>query len=190
MKAKKDRLLPLKEILFTYLALSKVIYWSETIYRLQASGDFGGLGVGLLTRFFQRDALLILIVILFYLLDHMIHRKAKSSNILKQVLLYVIGFVGMIGLFYIYNWVFSLFVPVSIPSLGELVDLGMILGYGAAIVWINVKYYFKAKEKDTFKAALPDNSADNQLAMLQSLLNSGILTQAEFDHKSEKVRSM
>jgi len=58
------------------------------------------------------------------------------------------------------------------------------------MVALNVKYYFKAKEKETFKTALPAPSAEDKLAMLQVLLDDGILTQDEFDRKREKVRAV
>ena len=188
MQKKKDKWLSIKEVLFVYLALSKIIYWVETVLAMEQS-DFGGIGTAVLMRLLNRDLLLILSVIFFLLLDKFIEKKLKGGNLWKNVLLYAVGFVGMIGLTYAYMWIMSWFFVVNIPSLVTLAS-NLFVGYIAAMVALNVKYYFKAKEKETFKTALPAPSAEDKLAMLQVLLDDGILTQDEFDRKREKVRAV
>lgn len=148
MQQKKVRWLPLKEILFTYLAISKILYWIETISAMDQS-DFGTVGEVVLMRLLQRDLLLITIVILFYLLDKLIEKKLRSGNVINGVILYAAGFVGMIGLFYAYAWILGWFFPVGVPPIRTFISQ-WILGYIAVIVALNVKYYFKAKEKETY----------------------------------------
>ena len=183
---KKKRWLPIKEILFAYLAVSKMLYWVETFQTMEYPG-FGGVGELVLMRLLNRDLLLIISVILFYLLDMLIWKKGSGGNrILKHTVFYAIGFVGMVSLFYIYTWILNWFFVIEIPALGVVVS-NMIGGYIVIAIALEIKYYFKAKEKETFQAGLPAPSADDKLAMLQVLLDDGVLTQTEFEHKKEKV---
>jgi len=188
MRVKKEkRGLPLKEILFSYLALSKVLYWLDMINSAEY-GDFWSGARVIWSRLINRDILLIVIVILFFVLEKLILKKSKQGDILKQALLYVAGFVGVIGLFYIYLWVGSWFVPtVTFPPLLTMV-VDNIIGYILVVIMLNIKIYFKTREKETYQAASPVLDADNDLVMLQALFERGILTQEEFDCKSEGLR--
>ena len=182
---KEKRWLPLKEILFSYLALSKVLYWLDIIDRAE-EGDFWNAAEAMWVRLIDRDILLIAIVILFILLEKLILEKSKDGSVLRQVILYAVGFVGVIGLLYMHLWILSWFFPVRIPPLLELVA-NSIVGYILVVIALNIKIYFKTKEKETYKADPPVQDTDNTLAMLKALLDRGVLTQEEFDRKKEKL---
>lgn len=187
MRMKKERFLPIKEMLFSYLAISKILYWSNTIAAIDQR-DLGGVGDAVLTRLLDRDLMLISIVILFYFLEKLIFKKYRDSGILKHIVLYAAGFVGMIGLFYFYTWIVSWFVVVEFPNLGAMLG-NSIVWYVVIIIALNVKQYFKSKGEGT-SASAPPQGTDNKLAMLKSLLDDGILTQEEFDCKKEKILGM
>jgi len=154
-KANKKKWLPIKEILFTYLAISKVLYWVETAGQM-GQGDLSIAVNAVLMRMLDRDILLVATVIFFYFLDKLIMKKSKSGSIAKYIMLYVVGFVGMIGLFYIYIWILSWFFEIQIPPLGSLAG-SMLIGYVVAIIVLNAKYYFKAKEKETIMEVLEED---------------------------------
>lgn len=185
MSVKKEKWLPIKEILFSYLAISKTVYWVDTISAMDQS-DFGDMFSTVLVRLLNRDILLIMIVIFFYFLNKFIEKKFQTGNVFKYTMYYIVGYVAMIGIFYIYTWILSWFFPLEFPSLGETVS-NSIGGYAVIVVVLNIKYYFKEKEKDVFKDTPPVGTTDDNLAMLKALLEDGVLTQEEFDHKKVKV---
>ena len=184
MGAKKWVWSPIKEILFTYLAISKILYWFNTIIAMNQS-DLESVGVAVLNRLLYQDILLISGVILFFFLDKHIHRKrSKSRKILEHILFYGVGYVALMAVTLIYFLVMRLvFGPFEI-------DWGSLFGYTfvayivVAIV-LNIKDYFKAKSSSGY--ASDAQSTDDKLAMLKALHNDGILTQDEFNQKKEKL---
>jgi len=197
MKKEKRRGLPLKEILFGYLALSKILYWIDMIAGAE-QGDFRNAAGAVWIRLIDRDILLVIIVILFVFLEKLLMKKFKVSGILKHVLLYVIGYVGMIGLFYMYSGVLSLFFSVDFPPLMETI-VNNVVWYITVIITLEIKVYFKTKTKPDYDSAAQSAEGEaseslvpsftDKLAMLKSMLDDGILTQAEFDRKKERVLS-
>ncbi|HAP15401.1 MAG TPA: hypothetical protein DCR07_04760, partial [Lactococcus sp.] len=65
MKKIKKKQLPITKILFTYLAISKIMYWYETVTTMNGL-DLSSTAQKFLERFISRDLLLIIGVILFY----------------------------------------------------------------------------------------------------------------------------
>ena len=197
MKKEKRRGLPLKEILFGYLALSKILYWIDMIAGAE-QGDFRNAAGAVWIRLIDRDILLVIIVILFVFLEKLLMKKFKVNGILKHVLLYVIGYVGMIGLFYMYSGVLSLFFSVDFPPLMETI-VNNVVWYITVIITLEIKVYFKTKTKPDYDSAAQSAEGEaseslvpsftDKLAMLKSMLDDGILTQAEFDRKKERVLS-
>jgi len=182
---KKSKWLPIKEILIVYLAVSKVLYWVETVSGVGQS-DFGEMSRALLMRLLERDLLLIAVVILFYFLDGLTERKLRGGRIWKHVVFYVAGFVGLIGLFYLYIWIISWFFPMELPVIAVVVS-EMIGGYLVVIIAINLKYHFKEREKKTSKEQLLAETFEDKLGMLEALLRDGVLSQEEFEQKREQV---
>ena len=185
---KKGKWLPIKEILIVYLAVSKALYWVETMGGIGQS-DFGDMASALFMRLLERDLLLLVSVILFYCLDGLTERKLRGGGLWKYVVLYVVGFVGLIGLFYSYIWIISWFFVVEIPNLMTAAG-DIIPGYLVAIIAINVKQYFKDREKKSTKEQLRVETFEDKLGMLEVLLRDGILSQEEFEQKSEQVRNL
>jgi len=186
LSGKETKWIPIKEIIVTYLALSKVIYWVDTVGGIE-QGGLGAIAEAVLRRLVQRDVLLIVSIIMFFVLEKLLMDKLKSSNLMKNVMLYVLGFIGMVGLFYVYLWVMSWFFEVTFPAPWVIVS-NMIIGYCVAMVFLNIKYYFKDKEKENLAQAVADECANDKLAMLKILLDDGILTQEEYNVKKEKLK--
>ena len=185
MPDKKAKWLPIKEIVVTYLALSKVLYWVDIVGNME-QGGFGNVANAVLMRLLQRDILLIASIIMFFVLEKLLMEKLKSSNLMKNVMLYAVGFVGMVGIFYVYLWIMSWFFEVTFPTPWMVVS-NMIIGYGVAMVFLNIKYYFKDKEKAKLAQAVAAECADDKMTMLKILLEDGVLTQEEFNDKKERI---
>ena len=180
MNALKSKWSPLKEILFTYLAISKILYWYETVIGMNQEYAIDMVR-GFFMQLLDRDLLLIIGVVVFYFLDKLIQlKKSKYSSVLEYIIFYTVGYVILMGIVAIYLWVMSLFFPMNIDSWGQVIfeiALNSLVTYIVVIVVLNVKHHFESKKKPP----------DNRLYMLESLLADGILTQEEFDQKKERV---
>ena len=151
----KNRIWPrVKDVLFTYLAINKILYWMNTINALEQA-DFGSVSNAILSRFLNQDLLLIVIVIAFFYLDDKMERgKLKYRGTFRYVLFYFIGYFIMIGIIVAYNLLTSLiFFRINysiIDFLRALINFlpGMTIGYLATAVVLEIKQYFKAKEKE------------------------------------------
>jgi hypothetical protein len=166
---------PAKEILFTYLAITKIIYWYNTITAMDA-----GMGEAVMSRLLYQDAIIILAIISLYYLDKRIAvNKSKYSNILEHILFYVIGFVAVVGVSLIYQRL--MFGPLQIDTFGAFMRAigNFVVGYSVIIIAFNAKSYFKAKVKPE-KAPSAQNTGD-KLVVLNDLLDDGTLTPEEFE---------
>jgi len=190
MGAKKSNWSAVKEMVFTYLAINKIMYWMGFVANIE-QGDMGGVGRAVISRVIYQDAPLILGVVAFFFLDRAITMKrTKYSKIMENVMFYAIGFVIIMGIYVVYLGILSLFTPITFAaeSFGAESWVAVIgsafLMYLVASIVLNIKQYFKDKVKsdNTTQA-----SSTDRLSMLNILLEDGILTQEEFDNKKEKV---
>ncbi|MCL2396540.1 MAG: SHOCT domain-containing protein [Defluviitaleaceae bacterium] len=190
MSAKKSWS-PIKEMLFTYLAITKILYWVNTIAAMNQN-DLGSAGEAVLMRLINQDAMLIVGVVAFYFLDKRIAlKKSKYSSILEYVIFYAVGYVVLMGIAFVYNAAMGLIFSAQYFSWGEFVSAfigflpGVTLGYLAVVVIFEIKHYFKKKTAPGYEP--PAKSAEDKLAMLKILLDDGVLTQEEFDCKKGKL---
>jgi len=182
MCVKKDKWSSVKEILFTYLAINKIMYWFDTIMAMNP-GDvgFGGVARAVMLRLLSGDLIMIAGIVMFFFLDKLIsQKKSKGSSILEAIKFYVIGYVALLALQLIYLGIASLFVPIEWSSFVSVMPY-FTLGYIVVVVVLNLKYYFKEKEKSGYTPSAP--STEDKLSMLQVLLDDGTLSQEEFDQK-------
>jgi len=183
-KQKKiDRSL-LKELLFTYLAITKIMYWMDVIMGVGTEGfDFIAIGGTVIARLLERDILLILGIIAFFWLDEMLEKKkSKHGKFMEYVVFYAVGFVVLAGITAAYLGLLSLiFGPLEINSWGAFIGYGF-LGYVVVAIALNVKIYFKSKAKPDFA------TNEDKIKMLKILREGGILTQDEFNDKIDMIQ--
>ena len=175
----------IKEMLFTFLAISKILYWFETVTAINQE-YLTGMVRGFLMQLLNRDLMIIIGVVIFFFLDRLIQfKKSKYSSILEYVLFYVIGYVCLIGAGLLYLWVMSLFFTMNFDSWGPFIiefALNGVIGYLVVVIALNIKQYYGAKRTEE-----PAPNEDKQF-MLKALLESGVLTQEEYDQKIEFVK--
>jgi len=121
----------LKEMLFTYLAISKIGYWINNIIQL-AEIDFENVGQLVLSRFIMQDLPIIFAILMFHFVD-----RFKINEILKYAIMYVVLLVGL----HILVWRISY-------EIGFSFDLAVnfTIIYVVTIIILNIKYYLKQKE--------------------------------------------
>jgi len=154
---KKRKWLSIKNVLFTYLALNKILYWFNTVASLEQT-DFRTVANVILSRFLNQDLLLILSVIAFFYLDAKIEQKKSSnSKILEYIMFYAIGYVLLLGIIVVYNVLINLIFRAENFYLAEFFRefLSFIpnitVGYIVVAVAMEIKQYFKAREKKTYE---------------------------------------
>ena len=183
---------PVKEILFTYLAINKIMYWYGTIISMNQS-ELGNVSQAILIRFLEQDLLLIIAVVAFYFLNVLIEsKKAKpGSTIGEYVIFYSIGYVVLLGIGFIYFCIMLFLIsPVEGLTFTEFtrqfigVIPGFTLSYLVIAAVLEVKLYFKKKGAESSKDTTA-NSTEDKLAMLKALLDDGILTTEEFENKKQ-----
>ena len=178
----KKILPPVKEMLFTYLAITKILYWYNTITAMDA-----GMGEAVMSRLLYQDAIIISAIIFFYFLDKRIQvNKSKYSSVIEHILFYVIGFVAIVGVSLIHQRL--MFGPIQIVSLGAFMRAigNFAVGYTVVIIAFNVKSYFKSKVKP--EQAPPAQSTGDKLAVLSNFLDDGTLTKEEFDEIKSRMQ--
>jgi len=170
-----------KQLLFAYLAVTKVMYWIGTIAMVDNLGEFGGV---FLRRMINQDIMTIVILIIMFGLEARIVSKASKNNLLANVKFYTISLVIYLALIVGYNLLLGLFFDVSVDSwlifIAEWIVIFMI-----ACLFLHLKEKLKKKETEMY---LPDAGTNaGKIAMLKSLCDAGVLTQEEFEAKHKKL---
>jgi len=180
----KSKWSPLKEILFTYLAISKVMYWFNTITYMNQQ-DFGNIWEAVLMRLLNHDLIIIIGVVIFYFLDKLVvFKKTKKNKILEHIIYYAIGYVIIVGITFIYIQITMLIFEFTVYSWSGYIIYGTI-GYIAVVVVLNIKHYSKEKLKPKYNQTL--ESEDDKLSVLKLLCEDGTLTQEEFENCKDRL---
>ena len=190
MNVKNGKWSTVKEMLFTYLAITKILYWINTITAMNQS-DLDSVGRAVLTRLMNQDIMIILGVIAFFFLEKAIAlKRSKYSTVLQSIMLYAVGYVMLLAIMFIYFLIISLiYGSVQVDSWGALIGYNLFL-YIVICIVLEIKERFKAKGKKPPEDIQPARSTEDKLSMLQALLDDGIVTQEEFDSKKEMVLNM
>ena len=182
---KKETKKSIKEILFTYLAISKLLYW---INIATAADSFESVGRAVSQRLINRDIVLILVIVFIFLFEKKVVMKQKNrEGILAQIILAVGGYI-MFGVILVgYLWILSLVFSVPFSAIdflrAEMISWTVIffIIMGALIA----KEHFKKKE--AYEYALDVQSKNIKLEMLETLRDEKVLSQKQFDKQKEKL---
>ena len=153
---KKKSWSTVKEILFTYLAINKIMYWYNTIMEMNQS-DLENVGSAVLMRLLNQDLQLIIAVVAFTLLSqHLIKSKNFKYNTFAENLIYYgIGYFVIMGIAFIYWPVLNFIFSAQAFGFGEFVRMyisavpTISIGYLVVVAVLEIKLFFKKKGKET-----------------------------------------
>jgi len=188
MVEKKSKGTAIFEMLFLFLAISKIMYWFNTIFSALQSG-LGDAAEVILVRFLNQDIMVLAGVILFYFLDKAIDKvKSKDNRVILNIASYVIGYILLMGVFIAYFLLIGNLV-VGYNDWNMLFDFFRysIIWYVVIIIILSIKDYLKTKEKKITDESPTVYSNEEKLSMLEVLFSDGILTEAEYDQKKKKL---
>ena len=185
MNVKKGKRTTLWEMLFVYLAVSKIVYWVNFIAVAFFQGDIRAVGEAVLTRLLNQDVLIILGILLVFCVERFTERKMlRFKKVWVRVIEYIVIYLLIMGIAFTYFWVASFILGRSINW-----DWGANLIYGAILllaisVVLEIKYYFKKKEKTVYSPVL---NTEEKLTMLKTLLDNNVITQDEYEDKEKTL---
>jgi len=182
--SKKKPAFTFKELLFAYLAISKLMYWMNNIAAIQHEG-LQGIGLMILNRLLIQDIMTIWILVAMALLTNYIDtHPAVTRGFVKSILLYSIGYVVYVGSIVIYTLVLNQILASQVGSWVEHI-LGFSIFYVIACVVLSIKDRLKKKEAEMYIPAEKIN--EDSLALLSTLYKRGVLTQEEYLGKKSEV---
>ena len=168
---------PIKEVLFTYLAVSKIWYWFAVAVGVEGN-NWAEMGRILLDRLLGRDLTIIVCVIIFFYMEKRIRlKKSKYSTIVENIIFYTAGYIIFALAISINIVLLSIFTSSTIGSIPELVVYAT-AGYILTFAVLYIKERLKGEE-----APLASETHRKHLSMLKTLRDEGYLTQEEFNRK-------
>jgi len=171
-------------VLFSYLAISKVIYYFDITVAAFFQGGLLAMGEAVLNRLITQDLLIILIILLtFHTEDFVSSRIAGYSKTVNQIIVHVIDYAVYIGVLFAYFLAMNFFGFFNNVSLRDNLIAFSVL-YLVIVMIVEIKKYLKKKEITRYTPAL---SKDEKLAMLRTLRDNSVLTQKEYDHKRKSL---
>ena len=178
----------IKEAIFVYLAITKAIYWNNTIIGIRQS-DLEGAGEAVLQRLLGQDLLIIIGIVIFFSLDKLIvlkKKNSKHSKVLEYSLFYGIGYVALMVAWLAYFWVVVRLSGESLEMNWPAFLVNYTVGFVVLAAFLEFKFYLKDKEKKTL-GQMQERTIEDQLAMLKALRDDGVLTPNEYNNKREAV---
>ncbi|MCL2376180.1 MAG: SHOCT domain-containing protein [Defluviitaleaceae bacterium] len=184
MSIKKEKRSAIWEMLFSFLVISKVLYYSDFITASLNQGGLWAMGETLLNRMLTQDILIILIILLTFNTERLVTMiLSKYNKIVNQMMVHIIDYVLYMGVLATYFGLMLFFgIFENFSWLVFLIYSSII--YLVIIIAIEAKKYLKKKEMTAYTHAL---STDEKLAMLKTLLDNSVLTQEEYDRKKEEL---
>ena len=175
---------PIKELVIAYLAISKVINWSDKISDLN-QGGWEEIGIAILNRLLEQDIMIILLILAMLVLDRKIEKAhSKKSSVVKMLKLHCFGALVVVAVLFTYfsslNWIFAGGnFNFAEYSRGFIRYIPFTLGiYVASIIIIEVKQYIKMKSS---------SSLEGKLESLDILLKDKVLSQEEYDCAKKRL---
>ena len=187
---KKTRKL-LWEMLFMYLAISKVIYWYHIIVNVDG---FDGVGAAIMNRLLGQDLMVVMSVVIIFFMEKTIEKKisskkSKYGRTLNNIMMIISGYVVVTAIFLVYLSILNLIFTGNVFILGGSLRSAMLnwtAMYLAIAIVLTVKDYLKAKEKKTSDYTT-SSSVEDKLKMLKTLLDDNVLTKEEYEAKESEI---
>ena len=186
MAVKKRKGQSIKEMLFTYLAISKILYWIGII---SEGHDFEGIWRVVSQRLLEQDIVLILVVVFIHFSEKkFVLIQKKWRGILAQIVFIVSSYFMFIIIMLAYEVIISLIFSMPFNIVAFLLSADMrnwtIIFFIIAFALISKENF---KKKEAAEYALDIQTSNIQLEMLEVLLADGVLSQEEFDKQKMKL---
>ena len=174
-------------MLFSYLVISKVLYYSDIITTALNEGGLSAMGETILSRFLARDILIILIILLTFNTEKFVTLTlSKYNKTVNPMIVHSIDYVLYMGVLAIYFWTMLFFgIFQNMNWLVFFIYSSII--YLAIVIAIEGKKYLKKKEMTAYTHVL---NTDEKLVMLKTLLDNSVLTQEEYERKKDELLGM
>ena len=188
MPKKKKPAFTFKELLFGYLAISKLMYWMNNISAIQQDALIE-VWRFVLNRLLSQDIMIVWMLVAMFLLEYYIDtHPSVSKGKVRHILVYGIGYLVYIASVVTYILLLSFFIDTQIGSWGELI-LSFTGFYAIACVVMNVKEHMKKKEAEMYIPAeeVIGKADGDTLALLTALHERGVLTTDEYESKKKET---
>jgi len=187
MSAKKGKWSAIWGMLFSYLVISKVLYYFDIVTTAINEGGLSAMGETVLSRLLTQDILIILIILLTFNTEKFVTLIfSKYNKTVNPMIVHSIDYVLYMGILAIYFWA-MLFFGIFQNMNWLVFFIYSSIVYLAILIAIEGKKYLKKKEMTAYTHVL---STDEKLAMLKTLLDNSVLTQGEYDRKKDELRSV
>jgi len=185
MDVKKEKQSAIWGMLFTYLVVSKVIYYYNITTNALFQSGFRVMVEAVLERLLTQDILIILLMLLTLYTEKLVTLQIlKYNKVVNQAIVHIIDYLLYIGVLAIYfgamNFVFGFFQDMF--RLEVFIYFSVL--YLVIVTVVEIKKHLKKKEITEYAPVL---SVDEKLAMLKTLLDNNVLTQEEYDSKKEQL---
>ena len=171
-------------MLFSYLAISKMLYWINFIF-----AGYEDVWRVVLQRFLTQDILIIIVVVFIYFFEHKFVLKQKKLN---STLADIITAIGGYIIFFVVALIYVMIVDSQLPTPANIwliitsdFMINLTVVYFIIFVALTMKERFKKKE--AYNYAVDIQSMDIKMEMLKTLLDDGVLSQDEFDKQEAKL---
>jgi len=173
-----------KQLFFTYLLVSKVMYWIDNFASVESWRAFGGFFA---ERMLNQDIMVILVILAMFVLEKYLYpENGEENEYLYNLKLMGIGLFVFLALIVGYQLLMGFIFNVRIENwrslLTELTMIYIIIAFA-----VYVKEQMKKKEVETYLPCV--NDPKTQRSMLYSLHEAGLLTEAELTNKIEQIDS-
>jgi len=177
MNAKNGQKSAIWVMLFSYLAISKIIYYFDITVSAFFQGGLLAMGEALFIRLITQDLLIILIILLTFNTEEFVSsRISKFSKTVNQVIVHVIDYVLYIGVLFAYFLMMNFFGLFNNANWRDNF-IGFSALYLVIVAIVEIKKYLKKEEITRYTPVL---SKDEKLVMLKTLRDNNVLTQEEY----------
>jgi len=184
MNTKKGKQSAIWEMLFTFLIVSKVLYYSDLVIATLYQGGLRVMGETVLSRLLTQDILIILIILLTFNTEKLVTLiLSKYNKTVNPIVVHIIDYVLYMGVLATYFWI-MLFSGLFQEFSWLVFFVYSTLAYLAIVMAMEFKKYLKKKEMTAYTHVL---STDEKLAMLKTLLDNSVLNQDEYDRKKDEL---
>ena len=174
----------IKVMLFSYLAISKMVYWFNLVF-----AGYEDVWRIVLQRFLTQDILIIIVIVFIYFFEHKFVLKQKKLNSFFADIITAIG--GYI-IFFVVALIYAMIVSSLLPTPANIwllitSDFMVNLTVVYFIIFVALTMKERFKKKEAYDYALDIQSMALKIEMLKTLLDDGVISQEEFNKQEAKL---